>query len=178
MQGARCRTWPWDTRIMPWAEGRCSITEPPRRPQVVRFLTWLLRTTKQTSLPIKWKSHLLWPRLWSHSIASAISPSRFKGRRIRFHFLMGSGEILEEHMGQELLLQPIFGEYNLKIQFASIRICNSGAARVAQQFSAIFGPGCHPGDLGSSPTSGFLQGAYFSLCLCLCPPPRLLWINK
>ena len=33
------------------------------------------------------------------------------------------------------------------------------AARVAQWFSATFGPGHDPGDLGSSPTSGFLHGA-------------------
>ena len=30
------------------------------------------------------------------------------------------------------------------------------AAQVAQQFSAALGPGPDPGDLGSSPTSGFL----------------------
>ena len=39
------------------------------------------------------------------------------------------------------------------------------AARVAQQFGAAFGPGRDPGDLGSSPTSGSLHGACFSLCL-------------
>ena len=41
------------------------------------------------------------------------------------------------------------------------------AAGMAQQFSAAFGPGYDPGDLGSSPMSGSLHGAYFSLCLCL-----------
>ncbi|XP_072612004.1 methionine synthase isoform X6 [Vulpes vulpes] len=45
----------------------------------------------------------------------------------------------------------------------------SRAARVAQRFSAAFSPGCDPGDLGSSLTSGFWQGACFFLCLCLCP---------
>ena len=30
MQGAQCRTWSWDHRIMPWAKGWCSATEPPR----------------------------------------------------------------------------------------------------------------------------------------------------
>ena len=30
MQGARCETQSWDSRITPWAEGRCSTTEPPR----------------------------------------------------------------------------------------------------------------------------------------------------
>ena len=43
-----------------------------------------------------------------------------------------------------------------------------GAARVAQWFSTAFNPGPDPGDLGSSPTSGSLHGACFSLCLCLC----------
>ena len=47
------------------------------------------------------------------------------------------------------------------------QICSNGAALVAQQFSAAFSPGPDPGDLGSSPTSGFLHGACFSLCLSL-----------
>ena len=42
------------------------------------------------------------------------------------------------------------------------------AALVAQRFSAAFGPGCDNGDPGSSPASGSLHGACFSLCLCLC----------
>ena len=53
---------------------------------------------------------------------------------------------------------------------------SEGAARVAQRFSAAFSPGCGPGDLGSSPTSGSLHGmepasasayVYTSLCVCL-----------
>ena len=32
MQGARCGTRYWDSRIMPWAEGRHSTTEPPVHP--------------------------------------------------------------------------------------------------------------------------------------------------
>ena len=43
-----------------------------------------------------------------------------------------------------------------------------GAPWVAQRFSASFSPGPDPGDLGSSPASGSLHGACFSLCLCLC----------
>ena len=42
------------------------------------------------------------------------------------------------------------------------------AAPVAQWFSATFGPGCDPGDPASSPTSGSLHGACFSLRLFLC----------
>ena len=37
------------------------------------------------------------------------------------------------------------------------------AAQVAQWFSYAFSPGCDPGDQGSSPTSGSLHGACFSL---------------
>ena len=44
----------------------------------------------------------------------------------------------------------------------------SRATWVAQRFSATFSPGPDPGGLGSSPTSGSLHGACFSLCLCLC----------
>ena len=38
MQGARCGTRSWDSRIMPWAEARCSTTEPPRCPIYFSFL--------------------------------------------------------------------------------------------------------------------------------------------
>ena len=46
-------------------------------------------------------------------------------------------------------------------------------------WASAFGPGCDPGVLGSSPTSGSLHGACFSLCLgpgllSLC----LSWISK
>ena len=32
MQGARCGTWSWDSRITPWAKGRHQTTQPPRVP--------------------------------------------------------------------------------------------------------------------------------------------------
>ena len=34
MKGAWCGTQPWDSRIIPWAEGSHSTTEPPRYPYV------------------------------------------------------------------------------------------------------------------------------------------------
>ena len=43
MQGARGRTWSWDPRITPWAEGRCSTTEPPRCSQLMNYLTLHLK---------------------------------------------------------------------------------------------------------------------------------------
>ena len=33
-QEARCGTRFWDSGIMPWAKGRCSVTEPPTRPSI------------------------------------------------------------------------------------------------------------------------------------------------
>ena len=36
-QGPRRRTQSQDPRVTPWAEGRCSTTEPPRRPFVSLF---------------------------------------------------------------------------------------------------------------------------------------------
>ena len=41
------------------------------------------------------------------------------------------------------------------------------AAWVARQFGAALGPGCDPGDLGSSPKSGSLHGACFPLPVSL-----------
>ena len=47
------------------------------------------------------------------------------------------------------------------------------AALMVQRFSAAGSPGYDPEDLGSSPMSGSLRGACFSLCLCLCLSPSL-----
>ena len=33
--GARCGTRSWDSRIMPWAQGRYSTAEPPRCPNTL-----------------------------------------------------------------------------------------------------------------------------------------------
>lgn len=43
-----------------------------------------------------------------------------------------------------------------------------GGTWVAQWLSIFFGSGRDPRVPGSSPTSGSLHVAYFSLCLCLC----------
>ena len=53
-----------------------------------------------------------------------------------------------------------------------------GAARVAQPFSANFGLGPDPGDPGSSPASGSLHGACFSLYLCPCLSLCVSLMNK
>ena len=37
MRGAWCETRSWHSRIMPWPKGRCSIAEPPRRPNTAAF---------------------------------------------------------------------------------------------------------------------------------------------
>ena len=42
MQGARCETLSGNSRIRPWAEGRCLNTEPPRRPIFLSFLNDIL----------------------------------------------------------------------------------------------------------------------------------------
>ena len=61
----------------------------------------------------------------------------------------------------------------------SCLICNqeknglSRAALVAQQFSAVFGPGCDPGDQGLSPMLGSLhcmEPASPSACVSAPPP--------
>ena len=49
-------------------------------------------------------------------------------------------------------------------------------AWVAPWWASAFGSGCNPRVLGSSPISGLLQGACFSLCLCL--PPSCSLSNK
>ena len=53
--------------------------------------------------------------------------------------------------------------WQIEFKFEKIR-----AARLAQQFGAAFNPGPDPGDLGLSLMSGSLNGARFSLSLCLC----------
>ena len=49
---------------------------------------------------------------------------------------------------------------------------------VAQWWASAFGSGCDPMVLGSSPTSGFLRGACFSLCLCLSASFSVSLMNK
>ena len=46
MQGARCGTQSRDSRIMPWAEGRHSVAESPRRP--------LNNTINKLELKVMW----------------------------------------------------------------------------------------------------------------------------
>ena len=41
-QGARCGTRSQDSRIIPWAEGRCPTAEPPRHPSECPFEMKLL----------------------------------------------------------------------------------------------------------------------------------------
>ena len=111
---------------------------------------------------------LLWPQKW-HPAASAAEarickvyglvlggPARAWGAPLKAqaHSLL-TGVWLSEHIGS--------GTIGILL-----RVAESGAARVAQRFSATFSPGPEPGDPGSSSMSGFLQGACFSFCLGLC----------
>ena len=57
--------------------------------------------------------------------------------------------------------------------FFFLKIALGRATRVAQRFSTAFSPGHDPGDLGSSPMSGFLHEACFSLPLPVSLPPSL-----
>ena len=43
MPGARHRTRSWDSRIAPWAKGRCQTAEPPRDPPIIILKTNRLR---------------------------------------------------------------------------------------------------------------------------------------
>ena len=49
MQGGQCGTGSRDSRIMPWAEGRCSTAEPPRHPIPCIFFFFLLFCLYSTS---------------------------------------------------------------------------------------------------------------------------------
>ena len=49
MQGAGCGTRSWDSRITPWAEGRCSTAKPPRVPPQ----SLILIQTEQTSKKVR-----------------------------------------------------------------------------------------------------------------------------
>ena len=55
-----------------------------------------------------------------------------------------------------------------------IKDTEKGAPGWLSNWASAFSSGRDPGVLGSSPTSGSLHGACFSLCLCV----RLSWINK
>ena len=61
-------------------------------------------------------------------------------------------------------------------RYAGYQKGHPGAALVAQRFSAAFSPGRDPGDLGSSPMSGSLHEACFSLSLPV-SLPLSLWVS-
>ena len=44
MQGARCGTRSWDSRITSWAEGRYQTAEPPRCPSSKPFIVFKMAT--------------------------------------------------------------------------------------------------------------------------------------
>ena len=56
----------------------------------------------------------------------------------------------------------------IKSEFFYLKRFYLGAPGWFSGWSSAFLSGCDPGVLGSSPTSGSLQGAYFSFCFCLC----------
>ena len=50
MPGARRGTRSWDSRIAPWAKGRCQTAEPPRDPQEIfkkDFIYLFMRNTQR-----------------------------------------------------------------------------------------------------------------------------------
>ena len=63
----------------------------------------------------------------------------------------------------------------------SLRNCRmAGIPEWLSSLASAFGPGSDPRVLGSSPPSGSLHGACFSLCLCLCLSLYVFheWINE
>ena len=65
MQGARHRTLARDSRTVPWAEGRCSTAEPPRRPSPSSFpwgsstgMTWGFEVGREASFPVPYTLHM------------------------------------------------------------------------------------------------------------------------
>ena len=64
--------------------------------------------------------------------------------------------------------------YNFFHLLVTFKAMQRSGSRVAQRFSAAYGPGSDPGDPESSPTSGSLHGA----CLCLCLSLSVSLMNK
>ena len=93
----------------------------------------------------------------SRYIGRFVDPEMIKLSFICFCFYQGS------------MNQAISGEYGIYLKDNRILGCLSGLA-------TAFCPGQDLGVLGSSPTSGFLHGTCFSLCLCASLSPS--WINK
>ena len=80
LQGAWCKTWSWDPRVTPWAEGRRSTPEPPRWPHIsftpnhhklkttqVSFNEWLVQVTTVPAYCVKKPQHLKEAKLVIHN---------------------------------------------------------------------------------------------------------------
>ena len=89
----------------------------------------------------------------------------FKGRSTRIHSIIGDG-VWEKMRHEDDLEASGYSSLQLREEI-SLKI-QMWAAPVAQRFGAACSLGCDPGGPGSSPTSGSLRGACFSLSLCLC----------
>ena len=131
--GAPRGTRSWDSRIPPWTKDRRQTAEPPRDPQHFNILVVIL-------LPLAVE--------WFYRQNSLPTPAA--------HMRIHTHTHVQELCGLGQFTSPVRAcllVYKVKRQ----------DPWVAQRFSTAFSPGPDPGDPGSSPTSGSLHGACFSL---------------
>ena len=81
MQGVWCGTWSWDCRIMPWAKGRLSSAELPRRP--LKLFQMAVELVEFSPAGLPWEHHGLhssspWQkngsRVWALYLVYLLSP--------------------------------------------------------------------------------------------------------
>ena len=83
MHGARCGTRFRDSRITPWAEGRCYATEPPRDPRLILF-QWSHRGLVLDELSLNSSLLVSLPLVSISSLSPGTSPESHRCRRLNF----------------------------------------------------------------------------------------------
>ena len=129
----------------------------------------LLHTLQGTGRPPQ--QRIIWPKM--PAVANVEKPrSREHWVQIPTHYLLAQGPHTSDLLLRATRTLHIFNKTDIaapKCQALFKSLC-TGAPGWLSGWASTFGSGHDPGVLGSSPTSGSMQGAcfYLSLCLYLC----------
>ena len=164
MQGDRHGTRSWVPKIRPWAVGGAKLLSHLGCPIRMSF--------KENWQSYLWHLYLFYLKTW-----------KIKNKNLKFLLditscqfwikapsdTIGNAETLLKGIlcSRSYILFVIY-DSNLKLPILGIPGWLSGLV-------PAFGPGHDPGVLGSSPASGSLHGACFSVCLCLCLSLSLIY---
>ena len=125
------------------------------------------RTPEHCSSPVTCNNVRVHTTRWKELRLTCRADARLKGLHAAAHTIVQPTRFRERQNPTFTRTEAHRGGHARQNKGESHKKLGCWAAPVAQRFSAAFSPGCDPRDPGSSPTSGSLHGACFSLGLCL-----------